>query len=177
MKKLLIAAVVLRSLALAQNGFAPILDRPADVIQDSATLSATGVWLPVDRTDKKSQLSGPSVSEITCYRARNTCTELQANMTVFPDGSFTLSPDSMTYQVSRWNDKELVAQTIGGICRVMMTLKFDFVNKKVYARNSLSEPVNDLSKTSQEMCLAADGMFLELHGGSTFGPAPKKNGN
>lgn len=150
--------------AVAQNGFNPILDEPISLQADSASAYVQGRWVALD---KQSALPGPSVSEIICSASEGYCHEAQANMAVFKDGSFTLTPDSVDYKIIRWNSSEIVAHNISGICRVLNVLKFDLRQKRVYSLQTLSEPVNDLPKMSQQICNAV-GMRLELRGMSTF---------
>ncbi len=160
-----VLVVVCASLAAtAQNGFAPVVDEPVSLQINAGSVYVQGSWLA---QDKQSALSGPSVSQITCDEKEGYCHEAQANMVVFKDGTFTLTPDYVDYKVARWNSKEIVAQNIGGICRVLTVLKFDLQNKRVYSMATLSEPTNDLPEMSQKICSAV-GMKLELRGMSTF---------
>ena len=154
--------LVLFSVALcvqAQGGFTTIApDRPVIIIQvpDAGDVLVSGHWVVLDN---KSELTGPSVSEIHCDHEM--CHESQANMTVFKDGTFSVDADYVEYEVERWNKNEIVAKNVRGICRMLNVLKFDLVQKKVYSLSTLSEPTNDLPKLSKEVC-AVSGMNLEL---------------
>jgi hypothetical protein len=150
--------------SVGQNGFNPTVDSPVDLQANSDSAFVQGTWVALD---EHSALTGPSVSEISCDRKEGYCHEAQASMVVFKDGAFTLTADSVDYRVVRWNEKEIVAQNISGICRVLNVLKFDLQQHKVYASQVLSEPVNDLPKMSREICNAV-GMKLELHGETMF---------
>ncbi len=142
--------------AHAQKGFNTVIpDRPITIQDHSTYVYTSGHWIALD---KKSELTGPSFSEITCNH--RTCTEQQANMMVDGD-AFSLSADSLEYKVTRWNRKEIVATNIDGICRVLNVLNFDLVQKRVYLSQTLSEPTNDLPKLSRELCSSV-GMNLEL---------------
>jgi len=149
--------------SLGQNGFDLLIpnDPPADVTQvGDSWASVKGHWVPVDPSDVNSRLAGPSTSEISCDRAEKVCRETQANITVMGN-SFSLTADYIEYTVERWNNKEIVASNVGGVCRVRSVIKFDLVNKKVYFMQALSEPVTDLAKLSKDVCNAT-GMSLEL---------------
>lgn len=125
---------------------------------------AHGHWIALD---DQSKLTGPSVSTINCDHREGTCTENQGNMTVI-GGMFTLSADSVDYKVERWNKKELVAANVGGACHIRNVLKFDFVEKRVFAMSALSEPIDDKEpKLLREMCKASV-MNLELKAGISW---------
>ena len=87
---------------------------------------------------------------------------------------FSVTPDSVEYKVQRWNQLEIVASTIVGICRMNNTLKFDRKNKKVYWLATLSEPVDNLPKMSQNICNSAGQQRLELHGETMYKDSAKK---
>jgi len=163
--KRFILLVVFTSLtAVAQNGFETTV--PAEPITLRATATdayVQGHWVA---QDKQSELTGPSVSEIFCDRKTQTCHESQANIAV-TGNMFSLIADSLDYKIERWNEKEIVAKNIGGICRVLNVLKFDLVQKKVFAFQTLSEPTNDLPKMSKELCSHV-GMNLELKAGTMW---------
>ena len=112
-------------------------------------------------------MTGPGVSEISCDRAAKTCTDTNANMVVFKDGTFTLSSGYDEYQVERWTNKEIVASQVTGICRVRNVIKFDLVTKRVYWSQTLSEPITGMPKLSTELCNAV-GMNLELKDSALF---------
>src|SRR5262249_44743621 len=128
-------------------------------VSDSAAW-VEGHWVPVDPGDRKSRLPGPCISQISCDDAGRVCYEKQANILVFGD-MFSLNADYVQYTVERWNEKEIVASTTEGICRVRNVIKFDRVNRKVYWMMTLSEPLNDLPKWSKDACDDAK-MYLEL---------------
>jgi hypothetical protein len=138
----------------AQGGFTTVApDRPVNIIQvpDTGDVLVSGHWVALD---KKSELTGPSVSEIHCDR--KTCYESQANMTVFKDGTFAIDADYVEYQVERWSKNEIVAKSVKGTCRMLNVLKFDLVQKKVYSKSTLSEPTNDLPKLNKDLCAASE---------------------
>ena len=117
---------LLPSAALGQNGFSTVIpDSPVNLQVTDSYISVSGHWVSLD---KQSELSGPSVSEISCDR--KVCHESQANMTVFKDGTFTLNADYIEYTVERRNSKELVAATIVGVCKIRSVLKFDLDRRK-----------------------------------------------
>lgn len=151
--------------AWGQNGFTTLVpDQPANIQVTSGDVYVEGHWMPVNKDDKKSAMTGPSVSQINC--TPKVCSEAQANMVVLGN-TFTLNADTVEYTVERWNSKEIVAATIVGICRVRTVLKFDLVNKRVYYMQSLSEPTNDLPKMSKDICNGV-GMYLELEANAVF---------
>jgi hypothetical protein len=157
--KRFVLLVVFASLtAVGQNGFEPTIPPEPINLQASATDAyVQGHWVA---QDKQSELTGPSVSEISCDRQTQACHESQANIVVIGN-MFNLVAASVDYKIERWNEKEIVAKNIGGICRVLNVLKFDLVQKRVYAFQTLSEPTNDLPKMSKEICAHAN-MNLEL---------------
>jgi hypothetical protein len=157
--KRFILLVVFASLtAVAQKGFETTISaEPINLHASSTDAYVQGHWVA---QDKQSELTGPSVSEISCDRQTRTCHESQANIMVMGN-TFSLSADSVDYKVERWNEKEIVAKNIGGLCRILNVLKFDLVQKRVYAFQTLSEPTNDLPKLSKEICAHAN-MNLEL---------------
>ena len=143
--------------------FPALVNEPVNIQVDAGSVYAKGSWIALD---EHSTLPGPSVSEILCEKSSKVCHELQSNIVIMDD-MFTLNADSVDYPITRWNEKELVAQTISGICRVLHTLKFDLENKTVYLLDSLSEPTEDLPKTSRDACNAV-GLRLELRGETTY---------
>jgi hypothetical protein len=159
-RALFVLFVFTASLVVGQNGFVTVIpDQPIDFLQVNDTNAwVSGHWVPVDPFDKKSEMTGPSVSEISC--TRRVCNESSANITVIGN-MFSLSSDNTEYSVERWDKKEIVASAVGGTCRVRTVLKFDREQKRVYWMQSLSEPVNDLPKMSQDACKLV-GMYLEL---------------
>ena len=162
MKQLLILLVTMApTLALGQhNQFNPVFDRPVDFAQVSdSDAYVAGNWVALD---EHSKLPGVSVSEIRCDRSEKVCHELQANLIFVGADEFDLTPDSLDYNIVRWNSKEIVAQNIGGICKALNSLRFDRMTKKVYYLQSLSEPVESLPDMSKKMCNAL-GLRLELH--------------
>jgi hypothetical protein len=176
MRRLLILAMTLgSSLASGQGGFETVIpSQPVHINADadaSGYAYTTGHWVPIDKSDKKSELAGPSTSEITCDRPEKVCHETQANMTVM-DHSFSLSADYIEYKVVRWNAKEIVAQNVNGLCRALNVLKFDLVQKRVYYSQTLSEPDNNLPKVSKDLCDMI-GMNLELKASTMWRKEPK----
>lgn len=143
--------------------FAALIDRPVEIQMTSGFVSVEGSWVALD---ERSTLAGPSVSRILCDKAESTCHESQSNITII-DNQFTLSADSVDYKIARWDSKEIVAQNISGVCRVLHVLKFDLQNKKVYTLDSLSEPVEDLPKMARDACNAI-WLRLELRGGTSY---------
>ncbi len=67
--------------AVGQGGFvATIPDEPVDLSQvNSTTAWVRGHWVALD---KKSELPGPSTSEISCDRKTRTCYDTTANIMV-----------------------------------------------------------------------------------------------
>src|SRR5690349_17938322 len=137
--------------AIAQQGFDTIVpDQPVILHVNSNGVGVTGHWVALDQ---KSELSGPSVSEINCDHRK--CVESQANMTVMKDGTFGLSADTVEYTIERWTEREIVASNVGGLCRVRNVLKFDFVEKRVFSLQTLSEPIDErLPQRTKETCKA-----------------------
>jgi hypothetical protein len=171
MKRFLVVLIVMfGTLALGQHGqFNPIVDSPVDFAQVSDNHAfVEGNWVALD---ERSKLPGVSVSEISCDHAQKVCHELQANLVFVGGDEFSLIPDALDYSVVRWNSKEIVAQNIGGICKVLNSLRFDLLTKKVYYLQSLSEPVESLPELSKKMCNAV-GMRLELHAKAVYSTRP-----
>jgi hypothetical protein len=140
----------------------PAVQRPSRIgpqAPDLALSSRLVILSEVFARDNKSELTGPSVSEIHCDHKM--CYESQANMTVFKDGTFSVDANYVEYEVERWNTREIVAKNVRGMCRMLNVLKFDLVQKKVYSLSTLWEPTNDLPKLSRELC-AVSGTNLEL---------------
>jgi hypothetical protein len=154
---------------LGQNGFTTVIpDQPVNLSQVTASHAwVQGHWVPVNPNDKNSAMTGPGVSVLTCDRAAKTCTDQNANMVVFKDGSFVLNSALDEYQVERWNSKEIVAANVGGICRVRNVIKFDLVQKRVFYMQTLSEPVTGLPQLSTDLCNLS-GMNLELKDSALF---------
>ena len=157
--------------------FNAVFDDPnLDIQVDDSSAYAKGRWAALD---DKSSIPGIDTSEILCLRSAMVCHETQANLTDLGDGTFTLEGDSVDYQVTRWTSTEIVAQNISGACRALNALKVDLAHNKVYASQSLSEPIENLPKMSKELCQLV-GMRLELHApgvyhlGETLNTAPNK---
>jgi hypothetical protein len=148
--------------AMGQNGFESTFpDRPVDFSQvNDSGAWVRGHWVAADPTDKQSQLTGPSTSEISCDRARKTCTDTTANIVVM-GSTFALSGGQDEYNIERWNAKEIVASNVGGACRLHNVIKFDRVQRRVYSMQTLSEPIDDLPKGLRDICKLS-GMTLEL---------------
>jgi hypothetical protein len=118
----------------------PVVDAPVDFTQvRDSDAYVKGNWVALG---EHSKLPGISVSEITCDRGSKICRELQGNLIV-SGNMFSLVPDDVEYNVVRWTSEETVATSIRGICKTINSLKFDRKNKKVYAIQSLSEPVEN----------------------------------
>jgi hypothetical protein len=151
-------------------------DAKVDIQVDDSSAYAKGRWAALD---EQSSIPGIDTSEILCLKAAMVCHETEANLTDRGDGTFTLEGNSIDYQITRWTRTEIVGQSIGGVCRVLSALKFDLTHGKVYASQSLSEPIENLPKMSKEMCQSV-GMRLELHAsgvyhvGETLNTAPNK---
>jgi hypothetical protein len=122
--------------------------------------------------ESKNPPVGPSVSNITCVRSDGTCEEAQAIIDGFGD-TFTLTADHAEYQIDRWNEEEIVAKgQPTGICKVLNVLRIDLRLKKVYAFQTLSEPVDEhLPKLSKDLCSVA-GTNWELHKDTPFSGLP-----
>lgn len=157
---LILGFVLTASLAaVGQGGFvATIPDQPVDLSQVNSTFA----WVRGHSIalDKKSELPGPSTSEISCDRKSRKCYDTTANIMV-TGNDFAMSGGHDEYEVERWDDKEIVASNVGGICRVRNVIKFDLVQKRVYALQTLSEPVDDLPKGIRDSCKLV-GLNLEL---------------
>ncbi len=95
-------------------------------------------------------------------------------MVGFPDGTFTLTADHAEYQIDRWNEEEIVAKgQPTGICKVLNVLRIDLKLKKIYAFQTLSEPVDEhLPKLSKDLCSAV-GSNWELHKETPFSTSPE----
>src|SRR5713101_3086194 len=138
---LLSILMILSTLAVGQNGFTPTIpDQPVHLHTTGSYAQVQGHWVSIT-DDKKFTLPGPSISDILCYQ--KVCHEKQANIILMGD-TFTMNTDYIDYGVERWTNKEIVASTIDGICRVRNVIKFDLVQKRVYWMQTLSEPTNDL---------------------------------
>jgi hypothetical protein len=148
--------------AVGQNGFSPVLpDEPVDFSQvNDSGAWVRGHWVAADPTDKKSELTGPSTSEISCDREGKTCADTTASITVMGN-TFALSGGRDEYTIERWNSKEIVASNVGGACRVRNVIKFDRVQKRVYSIQTLSEPIDNLPKGLRDLCKLSS-MNLEL---------------
>jgi hypothetical protein len=128
--------------------FNPVVDTPVDFTQvRDSDAYVKGNWVPLN---ERSKLPGVSMSEITCDRHLNLCRELQGNL-VISENMFSIVPDQVEYKVVRWNSEEIVANAIGGTCKTLNSLKFDRKNKKVYAIQSLSEPIENLPNVSRRL--------------------------
>lgn len=169
MKLLYVGLVLISSVLLYAQveppPFQPMTNSPVLLQSDSDHLYVEGNWISVD----KQPLSGPSVSEISCDRAEGQCHEAQANIMVVSKGIFTLVAASVDYKIIRWNSREVVAQNAPtGICRVVNVLKVDLQAKKVFALQTLSEPVDSsLPQMGKDICNAA-GLNLELRDKTAF---------
>jgi hypothetical protein len=150
--------------------FVHLQDRPASIYIRNGYVSASGVWVDKER---KNPPAGPSVSNITCVRSDGNCEEDQAMIVGFGDGTFTLTADHAEYRIDRWNEQEIVAKgQPTGICKVLNVLRIDLKLKKVYALQTLSEPVNErLPKLSRDIC-SAGGSNWELHEDTPFSSSP-----
>lgn len=150
--------------------FVHLQDGLASVFIHNDYVSASGVWVDAE---SKNPPAGPSVSDITCVRSDGTCEESQANMIGFRDGTFALTANRAEYQIDRWNEEEIVAKgQPTGICKVFNVLRIDLKLKKVYALQTLSEPVNErLPKLSKDIC-SAGGSNWELHKDTPFSTSP-----
>src|SRR5438874_13360473 len=120
MKRLIqILLLAVSTAASAQNGFVPVLpgigysEQPVNLQGTHSYAYVRGHWVPLDNLDKRSELAGPSISEISCDYQEKTCHEQQANILVMGN-DFDLTDDSMDYPVVRWNSKEILAQNISG---------------------------------------------------------------
>jgi hypothetical protein len=79
-----------------------------------------------------------------------------------------MTTDYLEYKIERFNNKEIVAATTQGDCRVRTVLKFDLVHKRVYWMMAPSEPSNDLPRASRDACDSTQ-MNLELKGETMWG--------
>lgn len=165
----LILCLLTFTVATAQKlHFEPVIDGPVEFRQvTDYYVYVNGNWKPLD---DRSKLPGVSMSQITCDRKEMTCHELQGNLIIQGD-MFSLNPDSLDYRVTRWTADEIVASNIGGICKVLNTLKFDRKAKRVYYLQSLSEPVENLPKMSRDICNAV-GLRLELRAQTMYWQHP-----
>ncbi len=155
---------------LVKSGeFVHLEDGLAPVYIHNGYAGASGVWVDAEA---KNPPAGPSVSNITCLRSDGTCEEAQAMIVGF-GGTFTLTADHAEYQIDRWNEEEIVAKgQPSGICRVLNVLRVDLKLKKVYAFQTLSEPVDEhLPKLSKDIC-GAVGSNWELHKETAFSTLP-----
>ncbi len=152
------------------GAFVHLQDGLASIYIHNGYVGASGVWVDAE---SKNRPAGPSVSNITCVRFDGTCEEEQAMIVGFGDGTFTLTADHAEYQIDRWNEEEIVAKgQPTGICRVLNVLRIDLKLKKVYAFQTLSEPVNEhLPKLSKDLCSAV-GSNWELHKDTPFSTLP-----
>jgi hypothetical protein len=155
MKQLIIIFGLLSASATGQNGFTAVTaEQPINFSQvNDSSAWVKGHWVDTDMT-------GPSTSLIFCEHSTKKCTDNSANIYVFGN-TFTLDSSQDDYAVERWNKQEIVASNVDGICRVRNVIKFDRVQKRVYWMQTLSEPIDDLPKTEQDMCKFAN-MHLEL---------------
>lgn len=173
-----ILALLLTGSAFGQvnhHHFNATFDDPKPDLQVTADLAyAKGNWVALD---KQSEIPGIDTSEITCVKSEKVCHEVQANLVDLGDGTFTLSGDSEDYPVVRWNNDEIFARTVSGVCRAANAIKFDLRAKKVYSLQTLTEPIESLHlpKLSEDMCKAI-GMSLELHAPSVYHVGPMPNG-
>ncbi len=163
--------------AVKDGPFVHLQDEPARFFVYKGAVHALGVWVA---SGSSSPPSGPSVSDIYCNRSDKSCHEQMANIISIGD-AFSLNPDSADYQVTRWNDNEIVAENrdvqgplLAGECHLLGVLKIDLVQKKVYAYQTLAEPVvpresppNNLID-SEGMCKAANNTLWELHAETVF---------
>ena len=164
MKKLLLIVLLFPSVVFGQK-FVPILDNPVDFFQVTDLMAyVNGTWKAMDA---QSKLSGVSVSEITCNKAEKVCHETQSTV-YFKLGMVDIVPDYVEYSITRWNSHEIVAENIGGLCKVRSVLKFDRQAKKVFYLQSLSEPVDDTVPDMTKRICNAVGMNLELRARTTF---------
>jgi len=160
--------------------FTHLIDEPARITVSRGSIYALGVWVA---SGSSSPPAGPSVSEIYCSHTEGTCHEQMANMVTIGD-SFGLKPDSADYHVTRWTDSEVVAENrdvkgplLAGECHLMGILKIDLSLKKVYAYQTLVEPVmpsNSQNKIidSEGMCKAANNTLWELRQDTMFSFSP-----
>jgi hypothetical protein len=188
--KNLVLLLLLSTIAIAQRGkaefaekplkdgpFTHLIDEPARLSVHKDSVYALGVWVA---SGSSSAPAGPSVSNIYCSHSENTCHEQMANMVPFGD-TFSLNPDSADYRVTKWNENEIVAENrdvegplLAGPCHLMGVLKIDLLHKKLYAYQTLTEPVlptdapKDKMIDSEGVCKAANNTLWELHAETMF---------
>jgi hypothetical protein len=160
--------------------FTHLIDEPVRITVSRGTIYALGVWVA---SGPSSPPAGPSVSEIFCSHSTDTCHEQMANIVTIGD-SFGLNPDSADYHVTRWTDDELLAENrdvqgpiLAGECHLMGILKIDLSLKKVFAYQTLVEPVmpsNNPNKIidSEGICKAANNTLWELRSDTMFSFSP-----
>lgn len=186
---LLVGTLVLAQVPKAQFSSKPVKDGPFTHLTDEPvtitilrdSVYASGVWVA---SGSSSSPAGPSASEIHCSHAEGTCHEEMANIVAIGD-SFSLTPDSADYRVTRWTEGELVAENrdvrgpiLAGSCHLMGVLKIDFSSKKVYAYQTLLEPVLPTKNSNkvidgEGMCKAANDTLWELHEDTMFSFSPE----
>ncbi len=161
MNKLIVIFGLLTASAVGQNGFiTTVPERPVEFSQvNDSSAWVKGHWVGAD-------MVGPTVSEIRCDHSTKTCTDKSATIYSF-GATFTLDSSQDEYTVERWDKREIVASKIDGSCRVRNVIKFDRIKERVYWMQTLSEPIDDLSKSEQEACKLAH-MHLELKGSTTW---------
>ena len=188
--KNVVLLLLLSTIAIAQRGkaefaekpvkdgpFTHLTDEPAKLFVYKDSVSALGVWVA---SGSSSAPAGPSVSSIYCNHRENTCHEQMANILAVGD-TFSLNPDSADYSVTKWNENEIVAENrdvegplLAGPCHLMGVLKIDLLHKKLYAYQTLTEPVlptdtpKDKIIDSEGMCKAANNTLWELHAETVF---------
>lgn len=152
------------------GAFVHLKDALAFIYIANGYVGASGVWVD---PESKNPPAGPSVSDITCVRSEGTCEEAQAIILGFPDGTFTLTADHVKYQIDRWNEQEIVAKgQPSGVCKVVNVIRIDLKLKKIYALQTLSEPVNEqLPQISKGLCSVV-GSNWELHADTPFSASP-----
>ncbi len=150
--------------------FIHLQDGLARVYIHDGYVGASGVW--VDPAGKNPP-AGPSVSHITCLRSDGTCEEAQAIIVGVGDGTFSVIADHAEYQIDRWNEEEIVAKGQPSvICKVLNVVRIDLRLKKVYAFQTLTEPVDEhLPKLSKDLC-GMVGSNWELHEETPFSTSP-----
>src|SRR5271156_1053771 len=100
LRYVLILFLTLPLSASAQVKFTPVLTGPVEFFQiTDSSVFVNGFWVPLD---KKSELSGPSTSQISCDRREGICNELQVNVWIYGN-LVQFEPDSAEYKVIRWN--------------------------------------------------------------------------
>lgn len=160
--------------------FVHLVDEPAKIFNHKTSIHALGVWVAAGSS---SPPSGPSVSDIYCSRDEYKCHEEMANI-VWMGDTFSLNPDSADYRVTRWNEREIVAENrdvqgplVAGPCHLLGVLKIELVHQKIYAYQTLTEPaISDESTgkiiASRKLCEAANNTLWELHAETSFSYAP-----